>query len=115
MTTYDSQLPMGRICTARRTNGEPCKRFAIVGGNVCSTHGGAAPQVKHAAEARLSALVDPAITRLTSIMEQTDNDAVALAAVKDILDRAGYKQVEKLQVETKLTVSALRVALGVAQ
>lgn len=45
-------------CRANRTNGEPCRAWAIVGGTVCWAHGGAASQVQHAAyvalvEARL--------------------------------------------------------------
>ncbi len=33
-------------CSSRRTNGEPCRAYAIDGGKVCSAHGGRAPQVK---------------------------------------------------------------------
>lgn len=35
-----------RKCSARRTNGQPCKAWAVVGAKVCVAHGGAAPQVK---------------------------------------------------------------------
>jgi hypothetical protein len=41
--------------------GKPCNRYAIAGGTVCIMHGGAAPQVKKAAAARLRAMVDPAL------------------------------------------------------
>jgi hypothetical protein len=41
-------------CSAHRTNGEPCRAWAIHGGRVCRTHGGAAPQVKAAAARRLA-------------------------------------------------------------
>ena len=44
----------GVHCTARRTNGEQCRNFAIHGGRVCATHGGRAPQVRRAASKRLS-------------------------------------------------------------
>jgi len=44
-----ARVRQARQCSARRTNGEPCRAFAIVGGTVCRTHGGAAPQVRHAA------------------------------------------------------------------
>jgi len=40
-------------CTALRTNGRPCRAWAIHGGWVCWTHGGAAPQVRLAAQRRL--------------------------------------------------------------
>lgn len=36
-------------CSARRTNGKPCRAWAINGGTVCVAHGGAAKQVKAAA------------------------------------------------------------------
>lgn len=35
-----------RRCKARRTNGQPCKAFAILGGEVCATHGGSSWRVK---------------------------------------------------------------------
>ncbi|MDF3290741.1 hypothetical protein [Streptomyces silvisoli] len=41
-------------CTGRSSQtGEPCKNFPIKGGTVCRSHGGAAPQVKAAAAARV--------------------------------------------------------------
>ena len=39
-------------CHAHTKRG-PCKRFAIVGGNVCRSHGGAAPRVKAKAKERI--------------------------------------------------------------
>lgn len=44
-----ARVRQARRCSARRTNGEPCRAFAIVGGTVCRAHGGAAPQVRRAA------------------------------------------------------------------
>ena len=40
-------------CRGHRSNGSPCKRWAIRGGFVCPSHGGRAPQVRRAAHARL--------------------------------------------------------------
>ncbi len=48
-----SRLPWAQPCTARRRDGSPCGSYAIRGGSVCRMHGGAAPQVKHAAHMRL--------------------------------------------------------------
>lgn len=42
-------------CTGTNRNGEPCRRAPIVGGSVCWTHGGAAPQVRRQAAARHAA------------------------------------------------------------
>lgn len=39
-------------CTGHKSSGLPCLKFAIRGGNVCEMHGGAAPHVRAAAEAR---------------------------------------------------------------
>jgi hypothetical protein len=41
-------------CRGHRTNGSPCKRWAIRGGFVCPSHGGRAPQVRLAARRRLT-------------------------------------------------------------
>ena len=44
-----------RRCTAKsKRSGERCKRSAILGGNVCTSHGGRTPVVKAAAERRLA-------------------------------------------------------------
>jgi hypothetical protein len=40
-------------CTAHRSDGEPCRAWAIRGGRVCAAHGGRAPQVRAAARRRL--------------------------------------------------------------
>ena len=39
-------------CRARRSDGNPCAGYAIVGGTVCRAHGGGAPQVRAAADRR---------------------------------------------------------------
>lgn len=61
-------------------------------------HGGSAPQVKAAAAERIAAMVDPALTELQRIMTSGESDQVRLAAVKDVLDRAGYKPKDRLDV-----------------
>lgn len=40
-------------CTGRRTNGEPCTKWPMKGQKVCRNHGGASPQARAAAEARI--------------------------------------------------------------
>lgn len=35
-----------RRCKARRTNGQPCKAYAVLGCEVCAAHGGSAPRVR---------------------------------------------------------------------
>jgi hypothetical protein len=60
---------------------------------VCRMHGGAAPQVKEKAHRIvLEELVGPALVRLKRLVEDdTTPPAVQLGAIRDILDRTGYK------------------------
>lgn len=52
----------GRLCRAKSSRtGKPCKKHPIRGAVVCRTHGGAAPQVKKAAEQRIKDYVDELI------------------------------------------------------
>lgn len=68
-------------------------------------HGGSAPQVKEAARRRLLQLVFPAIAELTDLLDAAP-PAVKLAAIRDVLDRAGLKPVSQLEV-THITEDAL--------
>lgn len=78
---------LSRQCAGKsKQSGQRCKRRPIPGGTVCKIHGGGNPRVKAKADERLRALVDPAITRLEQLI-QDPFGSVALAAVKDVLDR----------------------------
>lgn len=94
-----------RQCTAiAKHTGVRCSRAPIVGGFVCTMHGGANPQAKEAARMRLRALVDPAIDALTRAITFAYADmcetcggptdpkkmAVVVKAAQIVLDRAGY-------------------------
>lgn len=83
-------------CKGHRRDGKQCRKDSILGGTVCRMHGGAAPQVKTKAIERLAALVDPAILRLSQLL-QAKNEHVALGAVKDVLDRGGHKPTERIE------------------
>lgn len=87
-----------RTCTARRKNGEACHKPPIIGGSVCTTHGGAAPQVRAKAQERLEAMVEPALARLRSLIEHADSDSVRLRATEMALDRALGKVSDKLKL-----------------
>lgn len=89
------KLP-GQKCSARTTSGRPCSRWAIVGGTVCTSHGGAAPQVREAARKRILAFAPVALQVLQDIA--TDPDAAEASRVRaaiDLLDRAGLKVAEE--------------------
>ncbi len=60
---------------------------------VCRMHGGSSPQVKEKAHRLvLEELVGPALVRLKQLVEDDSTPAaVQLGAVRDILDRTGYK------------------------
>lgn len=82
---------------------------------VCVKHGGGAPQVKAAAEERLKALVHPAISRLDHWLHQEEYPSVAIAAVKDVLDRNGSlgraKETQDIKITGELNiVERLRAA-----
>ncbi|MEE3848973.1 hypothetical protein VZC37_01420 [Gordonia sp. LSe1-13] len=89
-----------RVCTARKTNGQPCTRIAIAGGNVCPAHGGLAPHIQAKARARLQDASDRMARRL---LRFTDDEnvppAVQLAATRDALDRAGLSAKTAVEVE----------------
>lgn len=48
-----------RRCNGTNRRGEPCGKPPIIGGTVCTTHGGKAPQVQRKALERLEDLIDP--------------------------------------------------------
>lgn len=72
-------------------------------------HGGAAPQVKARAEDRIRDLVDPALTRLETLLAD-ESSSVALSAVKDVLDRAGYGARQRFEVYHQVRQEAERMA-----
>ena len=83
-----------------------CRKQAINGGTVCAMHGGAAPQVKRKAKERFQELVAPAINRLEKIINDPQvSPGAAIAACRDIIDRAGHKPTEQLQVVEPVEVN----------
>ena len=75
-----------RCIAHARTTGKRCARSAIAGATVCRMHGGAAPQVKAAAEARLLALRFPAIAALEGTLEAEEHDMPQVRAALGVLD-----------------------------
>jgi hypothetical protein len=82
----------------------PCKNWAVKGARVCRNHGGSAPHVKANARARLDSFVEPALARLRKLVDSADSDGVKLAAVRDILDRTGYKLPERIESDNATTI-----------
>ena len=107
MTAVDP-LRVGKCTAHSKQTHLPCKQPAIPGGRVCRYHGGAAPQVILAAEERLRELRVPAVIRLEELMNQKEYPSVAIAAVKDILDRDGKlgkaKESQDIDLKTEIVI-----------
>lgn len=99
-------------CRAHRSNGDACSAFPIHGGTVCVVHGGRAPQVKAKAEERIRDMVDPALNRLLKLIDD-DSSGVALGAVKDVLDRAGYVAKQQVEITMRQRAKDLADDLGI--
>ena len=91
-------------CSARsaRTK-KPCRAWAILGGRVCGTHGGRAPQVKRKAAERLADLIDP---------DRALREAARLAYsdIGELLDAHGaIKPVRQWPDHIRAAVSSMKV------
>lgn len=93
------------VCTAHKTNGEPCRAPVIRGAKVCKMHGGMAGHVREAARLRLERLVDPAISTVREMMLRGDSHTVRLKAAESILDRAGIIAEQKVEVDNQVSVT----------
>ena len=49
-------------------------------------------------------MVDPALVRLRSLIHNADSDSVSLSAIKDILDRTGYKLPDRIEADNAVTI-----------
>lgn len=88
-----------RRCSARRTNGQPCRRWAIVGGTVCATHGGKARQVVQKARIRVMNHADKLMrTELEFAYDETKDPNLRLKAITDSLNRAGLQPITVVEV-----------------
>jgi hypothetical protein len=103
-----------RRCVAHTHAGQPCRRYAARGGNVCRVHGGAAPQVVAKARERLSLAADIMARTLLGIAESAESEAVKLAAVKDALDRAGVPAKAEVAIELKPWEQLMCDIVGIA-
>lgn len=98
------ELATGEVrCSARSSRtGERCKRPAMLGGNVCRSHGGNAPQVKAKAQRRLQQAADALVQRLLGMaLDGETPDHVALQAIRDALDRAGMGAKQSVELSAK--------------
>jgi len=104
-----SLMDDARRCHAKsKRSHQRCGRAAIRGGTVCNMHGGKTPSTIARAEERLRLLVDPAITGLAELIARADSDSVRLSAIRDLLDRTGYKPSVQLNAESDITIRIVR-------
>jgi hypothetical protein len=73
-----------------------CRAVGIMGGTVCVSHGGSAPQVREAAKLRLFEAVDPVTAEMIRLALKAKNEMARIAAGKDVLDRAIGRAADKL-------------------
>ncbi len=90
-------------CNYTKRNGERCKKPPIHGTTVCDRHGGAARHIRVKAQARLDAMIMPAITELNRILlkpDTTDADRTRIGLA--ILDRTGFGRNSTLDVSVEV-------------
>lgn len=86
-------------CEGHYKSGPRCRREAVPGATVCRHHGGAAPQVRQVAAARIGNAADEMVKRLHAMLDDPavePRDKIKIA--QDMLDRAGLNATEKLIV-----------------
>lgn len=103
-------------CSAKRTDGEPCKAWAIKGAKVCRVHGGRSPQVRAAAARRLEEEKARQIALKVTGPVEVDPSQALIDLVHGAAGEAAYwrSEVERLQVEhpERMTMGLVRVEKG---
>lgn len=101
VAAWDSSLAKHseKQCVAIKTNGERCRKYAIMGSTVCKTHGGSARHVVSKARTRIEMTSNRLMGKLIEIaFDDSKPAAVQLDAIKDGLNRAGLKPREQVEV-----------------
>lgn len=111
---WDRGNPARRCVAKSRRTGERCRRWAIRGGTVCTTHGGSTRHIKRKAQERLDNAADRMARELLGIAVSADSEAVRLAAVRDALDRAGMNPKTAVEVSVAPYEQVLGDLAGVA-
>lgn len=95
-----------RRCTAKVRKGPyagyRCRGKRLRGADVCTTHGGALPAVKKAAQMRLLAASDLVAKQLVDIaLSRKEETPDRIRAANSVLDRAGVDAKQTMTVEVK--------------
>lgn len=92
-------------CSAHRTNGDPCKAYAVRGATVCVTHGGAAPRVREAAARRVAEEKAAVKMRLFAAPVDIDPANALLELVQWTAGEVRYWRVEVARIAEDDTAS----------
>lgn len=76
------------------------------GATVCANHGGKAPHVVAKARLRLLEAADPVAAELVRLALKGESEAVRVQAARDVLDRAGLKVAERLDLTGSVDVTS---------
>jgi len=49
-------------------------------------------------------MVEPALVQLRRLVDRADSDSVRLTAIRDILDRTGFKLPERIEADNAVTI-----------
>lgn len=109
----DGTDPMKARCKATNRQGKRCGKAPILGGTVCRMHGGAAPQVKEAAKARIERLADgPALDCLEQLISpemRAQFPSTALGASRYLVDRKHGTPTESVDMNVSGQVDIISV------
>lgn len=94
--------------------GNRCARIRVKGAVVCRTHGGTLPNVKKAAQRRLAMAALPASERLIHIalVKKKVSNRDRIRALLEVLDRAGVRGVQTIEIELKPWQQILQAVYG---
>lgn len=88
-----------RKCIGKKSDGQPCQRWAVKGATVCPSHGGNAPQVRKRAAVRAEieswglgdTTVDPGETLLRLLSQAVARADRYAAAIQRLVDEQGLQ------------------------
>lgn len=101
--TVNAPIPVVR-CTATKRDGTQCMKWSVRGTNVCTKHGAQLPQVQKAAADRVAMArlqlfgATPDAFDVIEGLLQSPTEMIRLKAATEILDRAGLKAGQEVNV-----------------
>lgn len=98
-----------RGCVGHKRNGDPCGQPAMKGGWVCKMHGGKAPQVMAAAEARLDTHYPTAIRVAGELLGREEFPTVQAQIVKFVIEHKDGRATERVDANINLQVNVVEV------